>query len=139
MTPLLWLLLTNPRHGTWRVERFDTVQQDLVATFGRSALIVNDLAVADKEQMMNQLAAAFQLPHWFGRNWDALNDSMAERAAGSRWPDLVVFRPTLSDEASGTQNLMTLADISTQVAEESKRWFLFVGAEPMSVPSLPTG
>ena len=115
------------------------MQQDLVATFGRSTLIVEDLAAADKEQMMNQLAAAFQFPSWFGRNWDALNDSMAERATGSRWPDLVVFRPARPEEASGVQNLMTLADIVTQVAEESKRWFLFVGAEPSSVPTLPTG
>lgn len=139
MTPLLWLLLTRPSSGIWRIERFDLVQQDLVAAFGRSTLVVDNLAMEDKAQLMDQLASAFQLPDWFGRNWDALNDSLAERASGSRWPDVVVIRPAASDDNRAAQNLATLAEIAEEVASESNRWFLIVGPEPTSIPSLPTG
>ena len=86
---------------------------------------------------MDQLSEALRFPDWFGRNWDALNDCLAERARSDTWPDLVVFRPVRSDLAPSEQNLATLADITAEVAAESHRWFLMVGAKPESVPKLP--
>ncbi len=38
-----------------------------------------DLAAArDKEQMLNAVARALRFPEWFGHNWDALADCLAD-------------------------------------------------------------
>ncbi|MGW1539614.1 barstar family protein [Streptomyces sp. NPDC002309] len=39
--------------------------------------------VTDKAGLMDRCALALQLPDWFGRNWDALADSLADRGV---WP-----------------------------------------------------
>lgn len=39
--------------------------------------------VTDKAGLMDRCATALNLPDWFGRNWDALADSLADPAL---WP-----------------------------------------------------
>ncbi|MFC3571768.1 barstar family protein [Streptomyces yaanensis] len=39
--------------------------------------------VADKAAFMERIVRALELPDWFGRNWDALADSLGD---GSVWP-----------------------------------------------------
>ncbi|MDT0437108.1 MULTISPECIES: barstar family protein [Streptomyces] len=39
--------------------------------------------VADKAEFMDRVARALALPDWFGRNWDALADSLADPGT---WP-----------------------------------------------------
>ncbi|MFV8184754.1 barstar family protein [Streptomyces sp. AF1B] len=40
--------------------------------------------VTDKAGLMERCARALRLPDWFGRNWDALADSLSDR---SLWPE----------------------------------------------------
>jgi hypothetical protein len=40
--------------------------------------------VTDKAGLMDRCAAALKLPDWFGRNWDALADSLADHTV---WPE----------------------------------------------------
>ncbi|MGA5330599.1 barstar family protein [Streptomyces griseoincarnatus] len=40
--------------------------------------------VTDKAGLMDRCARALALPDWFGRNWDALADSLSDRTV---WPD----------------------------------------------------
>ncbi|MER5516282.1 barstar family protein [Streptomyces sp. NPDC002763] len=56
-------------------------------------LVTLDLAgVADKSGLMDRTAAALSLPDWFGRNWDALADSLRDPSV---WPPEAVDRGLL--------------------------------------------
>ncbi|MFE4969852.1 barstar family protein [Streptomyces sp. NPDC056660] len=56
-------------------------------------LVTLDLAgVADKAGLMDRTAAALSLPDWFGRNWDALADSLRDPSV---WPPEAVDRGLL--------------------------------------------
>ncbi|MBG0856762.1 barstar family protein [Streptomyces spinoverrucosus] len=39
--------------------------------------------ITDKAGLMDRCARALQLPDWFGRNWDALADSLSDQGV---WP-----------------------------------------------------
>ncbi|WP_262062319.1 barstar family protein [Streptomyces sp. STR69] len=43
--------------------------------------------VTDKAGLMDGAARALQLPDWFGRNWDALADSLGDHTV---WPEEAV-------------------------------------------------
>ncbi|MEU6376532.1 barstar family protein [Streptomyces sp. NPDC046909] len=40
--------------------------------------------VTDKAGLMDRCADALRLPDWFGRNWDALTDSLSDHTV---WPE----------------------------------------------------
>ncbi|WP_328882915.1 barstar family protein [Streptomyces sp. NBC_00299] len=40
--------------------------------------------ITDKAGLMDRCARALDLPDWFGRNWDALADSLSDRTV---WPE----------------------------------------------------
>jgi RNAse (barnase) inhibitor barstar len=48
--------------------------------------------VTDKAGLMDRCARALQLPDWFGRNWDALADSLSDHTV---WPEGAVERGLL--------------------------------------------
>ncbi|MET7700195.1 MULTISPECIES: barstar family protein [unclassified Streptomyces] len=48
--------------------------------------------VADKADFMERCARALGLPEWFGRNWDALADSLADPGV---WPAVAAERELL--------------------------------------------
>ncbi|MFF1406885.1 barstar family protein [Streptomyces sp. NPDC058294] len=52
---------------------------------GGRYLVTLDLdGVTDKAALMDRVSRALSLPDWFGRNWDALADSLADRTV---WPE----------------------------------------------------
>ncbi|MER7839527.1 barstar family protein [Streptomyces sp. NPDC096040] len=56
-------------------------------------LVMLDLTeVADKAGLMDRAAAALSLPDWFGRNWDALADSLRDPSV---WPPEALDRGLL--------------------------------------------
>ncbi|MGW1806808.1 barstar family protein [Streptomyces sp. NPDC002078] len=48
--------------------------------------------VTDKAGLMDRAARALALPDWFGRNWDALADSLGDHSV---WPEGAVERGLL--------------------------------------------
>jgi RNAse (barnase) inhibitor barstar len=48
--------------------------------------------VTDKAGLMDRCARALEMPDWFGRNWDALVDCLADHTV---WPDGAVERGLL--------------------------------------------
>ncbi|UXX92543.1 barstar family protein [Streptomyces sp. AD2-2] len=48
--------------------------------------------VTDKAGLMDRCVQALQLPDWFGRNWDALADSLGDHTV---WPEAAVERGLL--------------------------------------------
>ncbi|TWV31608.1 hypothetical protein FRZ03_34575 [Streptomyces misionensis] len=57
------------------------------------AVVALDLSrVADKAALMDAVARALALPDWFGRNWDALLDSLCDPSV---WPAAAAERGLL--------------------------------------------
>ncbi|MFD1660785.1 barstar family protein [Streptomyces caeni] len=50
---------------------------------GRLVVTLDLWGTADKAAFMERIVRALDLPDWFGRNWDALADSLTDRAV---WP-----------------------------------------------------
>jgi hypothetical protein len=55
--------------GVYRVDRADQVP---------SAHRIARIRYADKPLLMKNIAAALEFPHWFGANWDALEDCLSD-------------------------------------------------------------
>ncbi|MFG2881013.1 barstar family protein [Streptomyces sp. NPDC048297] len=54
---------------------------------GRLAVTLDLVDVTDKAGLMDRVASALALPDWFGRNWDALVDSLSDHTV---WPERAV-------------------------------------------------
>ncbi|MET7285922.1 barstar family protein [Streptomyces sp. NPDC005573] len=59
---------------------------------GRLTVTLDLDGVTDKAGLMDRTAAALALPDWFGRNWDALADSLSDHTL---WPEGAVERGLL--------------------------------------------
>ncbi|MER6432266.1 MULTISPECIES: barstar family protein [unclassified Streptomyces] len=57
------------------------MSQDLT---GRFVVALDLTGVTDKPGLMDRVARALALPDWFGRNWDALADSLCDHTV---WPE----------------------------------------------------
>ncbi|MEV6115490.1 barstar family protein [Streptomyces sp. NPDC052109] len=51
---------------------------------GRFRVALDLDGVTDKAGLMDRAARALELPDWFGRNWDALADSLSDLSV---WPE----------------------------------------------------
>ncbi|MGA6222726.1 barstar family protein [Streptomyces umbrinus] len=59
---------------------------------GRHVVALDLDGVADKAGLMERCVRALELPDWFGRNWDALADSLGD---SSVWPGPAVEKGLL--------------------------------------------
>lgn len=50
---------------------------------GRPTVVLDTRTVSDKDGFMNAVSDALGLPGWFGRNWDALAECLADVPAGT--------------------------------------------------------
>jgi RNAse (barnase) inhibitor barstar len=74
-------LLMDPGEAGVFVRPADAVALDAAAERAGLARWTVDLAgVRSKEALLARLAERLEFPEWFGDNWDALNDVLAERA-----------------------------------------------------------
>jgi hypothetical protein len=74
------------RSGVYRVSRDREILETLPA-IPRISLA----GVKSKAELLERIARTLQLPGWFGQNWDALEDSLSERAGHllfSDWQEL---------------------------------------------------
>ncbi len=70
-------LLDASRSGVYRASRTDEIEDAISGTDLRLARI--SLAGArDKDAVLDALSLALGFPGWFGRNWDALEDCLAD-------------------------------------------------------------
>jgi RNAse (barnase) inhibitor barstar len=91
MTDLPTLLSKGLRPGVyrWRSDLTpDEVRRD-VATAGWDFVLLDTSEIHDKTGFLDLCATAFDLPRWFGRNWDALADSLSDRSTGE--PEIVLW------------------------------------------------
>lgn len=91
MSSLRTLLTDGLRPGVYRWRSDDTPDQvgrDVV-TAGWEFVLLDTSDVHDKAGFLDLCATAFDLPRWFGRNWDALADSLSDRSTGE--PEIVLW------------------------------------------------
>jgi RNAse (barnase) inhibitor barstar len=91
MTDLQTLLAKGLRPGVyrWQSDRTtDDVRADVVAA-GWEFVLLDTSEIHDKTGFLDLCATAFDLPRWFGRNWDALADSLSDRSTGE--PEIVLW------------------------------------------------
>lgn len=91
MTELRTLLSKGLRPGVyrWRSEfTADQVRRSVTAA-GWNLVLLDTTGVHDKAGFLDVCATAFDLPRWFGRNWDALADSLSDRSTGE--PEVVLW------------------------------------------------
>ncbi|HET6296696.1 MAG TPA: barstar family protein [Kribbella sp.] len=91
MTDLRALLDAGLRPGVyrWRSDlTADQVRRSVTAA-GWNYVLLDTTGVHDKTGFLDVCATAFDLPRWFGRNWDALVDSMRDRSTGE--PEVVLW------------------------------------------------
>ncbi|GAB2854107.1 barstar family protein [Streptomyces deserti] len=81
---------------------------------GRIVVTLDLGGVTDKAGLMDRCARALDLPEWFGRNWDALADCLADP---SLWPEGAVERGLLVVVRGWRAYAQTRPD-EWQVAEE---------------------
>ncbi|MEU2064718.1 barstar family protein [Streptomyces sp. NPDC013455] len=90
---------------------------------GRYTVTLDLDGVTDKAGLMDRVALALALPDWFGRNWDALADSLAdptlwpERAAGRGL--LVVVRGWRPYADARPEEWRTAQEVFAQAADRS--------------------
>jgi RNAse (barnase) inhibitor barstar len=91
MTELRTLLSNGLRPGVYRWHSKLTLDQvrRIVTAAGWNFVLLDTTSVHDKAGFMDVCATAFDLPRWFGRNWDALADSLGDRSTGE--PEVVLW------------------------------------------------
>ena len=98
MSELRALLTAGLRPGVYRWQTdqtADEVRREVVEA-GWDFVLLDTTAIHDKTGFLDLCATAFDLPRWFGRNWDALADSLSDRSTGE--PEIVFW--------SGLQHLL---------------------------------
>ncbi|GAA1552522.1 MULTISPECIES: barstar family protein [Kribbella] len=91
MTDLRTLLTEGLRPGVYRwpsKAAVDGVRRDATAA-GFGFVLLDTAEIHDKTGFLDLCATAFDLPRWFGRNWDALADSLSDRSTGA--PEVVLW------------------------------------------------
>jgi hypothetical protein len=121
--PLADPLASDLPPGVHRV-RSRSATYSMVRTLGRAgwATAVVDLAgAADKSAVLEAFARGLAFPAWVGRNWDALDDALADLAW---WPTgdrgrVIVIRGAGRAATSMPRDLETLRDV---LATAATRW-----------------
>jgi RNAse (barnase) inhibitor barstar len=91
MTDLRTLLTEGLRPGVYRwpsAATADQVRRE-VTEAGWDFVLLDTGEIHDKTGFLDLCATAFDLPRWFGRNWDALADSLSDRSTGE--PEIVLW------------------------------------------------
>ncbi|MGW7685708.1 barstar family protein [Kribbella sp. NPDC054772] len=114
MRSLRELLAEGLRPGVYRwpsAAAPDDVRRDAAAE-GFGFVLLDTSEIHDKAGFLDLCATAFDLPRWFGRNWDALADSLSDRSTGS--PEVVLW--------TGLRNLLEhdhdTVDVALQIFAE---------------------
>lgn len=64
--------------GVARTDLTVEVIENIVDRLGWRLVLLDGSEISDKEAFLEQCAGLFGLPEWFGMNWDALEECLAE-------------------------------------------------------------
>ena len=108
MGKLLERLQDASRSGVYRVARAD----EIVDAVRGSELSVKKVRYADKQSLLNNIAAALRFPEWFGANWDALEDCLSDLSWHPAAGHVLIF-----ENAKEGDELGVLIDVLRSSAE----------------------
>ncbi|TDD58451.1 barnase inhibitor [Kribbella antibiotica] len=84
MTDLGPFLTNGLRPGVYRWSSSHTAaatRREVISS-GWNFVLLDTSDIHDKAGFLDLCATAFDFPRWFGRNWDALADSLSDRSTG---------------------------------------------------------
>lgn len=130
MSKLLQRLSDASKNGVYRVARADAVI-DAVKDSGLHLSRVELRSGDGKEEILRQLARALAFPSWFGGNWDALEDCLADLSWSTATGEVLLIEGA---EAAAGDDIGVLRDILASTASywgERRRPFfaVFAGAD----------
>lgn len=96
---------------------------------GWQTAVIEAAIAEDKASLVEALGRALEAPTWFGHNWDALVDLLAERSNQRHVPLALVV---IGSEALGEPDRTTLVEILAGAAVRSAD-----GSSPLAVVLLP--
>ncbi len=137
MTPLLRLLLQGDRGRVAALARFETWHPELLAEFGFGIDVVDFAGIADKESTMRRIAEALELPEWFGRNWDALDEALGDRCCRS--PRVLVLNHLEALVRADHRTAATLVQVAGDAVVGTESLVLAVGVPSGSEPGTDPG
>ena len=136
MSKLLQRLSDASKSGVYRTSRSDDI---LDATRGSALQVARiDLAgVAGRDALLTRIAKALSFPKWFGGNWDALEDCLADLSWSKAGGHVLLFEGAAelpADERGILADI--LASVATSRAERKRPFFaVFVNGSP-ALPEL---
>ncbi|HLS87583.1 MAG TPA: barstar family protein [Burkholderiales bacterium] len=135
MSKLLQRLTDSERSGVYRAEAARAIEealQGIEADLARVSL----RAAHTKDEVLDRLAAALGFPAWFGRNWDAAEDCLADLS----WRPSAPVQVLLFEDAQPSAEIDMLCDVLAAAADfwRSKgRPFFAVFVDPKGALPLP--
>lgn len=96
----------------WASEESTDVVRREVEQAGWNFVLLDTGAISDKSAFLDACVFAFDLPDWFGHNWDALADSLADRSGE---PELVLWEGWAGLRDGGSDAF----DVSVQIFAEN--------------------
>ena len=135
MTDLRTLLTKGLRPGVyrWRLDLTADQVRRSVTDAGWNFVLLDTTGVLDKAGFLDVCATAFDLPRWFGRNWDALADSLSDRSTGE--PEVVLWEGWRELLEHDRDTVDVALQIFTEDANESGQLRVFL-READDVPDL---
>jgi hypothetical protein len=136
MSKLLQRLSDASKSGVYRTSRSDEI---LAATRG-SALRITRVGLAGapgKAALMERIARALEFPRWFGGNWDALEDCLADLSWSQAGGHVLLFEGAAGLPADERGILMdVLASVAASWVERKRPFFAVFLDGPPALPEL---
>lgn len=134
MSKLAQRLGDPARSGVYRVSRDDTVEEVARGTpLGRTRVALQ----GGKAEILDALAKALAFPHWFGRNWDALEDCLADLSWKPAGGHLVLLTGAASLAKDDAGILTDILESSAQSWKARGQPFFAVFVDPARELKLP--
>ena len=134
MSKLLQRLSDASKSGVYRAPHTEAI---LEATQG-SALRVSRIDLKDvsgKDALLTRMSGALQFPDWFGRNWDALEDCLADLTWSAATGHVLLIEGAADLPADECGILVDILASAAASWAERKRPFFAVFLD--GVPALP--
>jgi biotin synthase-related radical SAM superfamily protein len=135
MSKLLQRLSDAAKSGVYRTAHGDDILQATKASGLQVARI--DLAGAGKEALLARIARALSFPQWFGGNWDALEDCLADLSSSQAIGHVLLFEGR-SDLAADEMGILVdiLGSVAAASAERKRPFFAVFVKGPPALPEL---
>jgi len=139
VSKLLARLQDASRSGTYRAPRADEIL-DALRGAGFDLVRIDLASVSDKDQLLGRLASVLEFPHWFGQNWDALEDCLTDLSWRARDRYVLLIEGFQNLRARRPDDFGVLLDIlssSAQYWSEHGRPFFAVFLDREDALALP--